>query len=1026
MSETVRPVLSIGMIFKNDIRSLERCLQALEPLRKALPCQLVMADTGSTDGSREVAERYADLVIDFPWVNDFAAARNAVMDRCGGVWYLTVDSDEYLDPDISGLKEFLLGRGGRQFSFASLVQRNYRGLDMAEGDYTDFLAQRMARLDSGVRYEGAIHERFADGDKGSTFLVPRAVLHHDGYAVTDPAKNRAKMERNLVLLREELRKDPDDPRRLLQCIEASIYHEDEQMGYLFRAMELLRSETGHKDQRLMHYFGPHLYRFAACVALRKELPQAEEWLAWGEEHMADTISFRVDVCAAAAVYFFGKKEYETALSWAKRYEAGCADYDAGRFDLTEQSGSPLAYSVYISRAGLRLMGCECLARLGRQREAVEWLEQMDAGRMSRVAEVTLRCMRLLPLLNREREGAQAMCGRLLTALWERADREKEEEERENRGAESAEQLRQTCLALANGIFRTEEGWWLFLQAPGDLGRGARAMEQLEPGALAEALEEIQRWEEVPSAVVKHAMEWGAPLPDGFYRQGEEQLRAVAAALGQELSMPLCLPRWAACDDFYASLVRLQFLFQLTAAAARSADWEGGAGLEALSGLLMDLAAAYLPALYRQEVLEDEGLWLALPGLHRFACCLLKARDALRDRGDELGYVRSLREALEAAPAMKGMVEYLLEHYPKTGVQLQMERLAGQIKEILDRYPPDDPAVIALKASDAYQKVAGLLEPEGPAPVRRHQPPVERQTMEEALAGSRAEIASSIREHLNRWGEQAAQGRIAYWEKWGLWGKDAQEVVDNLSAALQEHRADFLWLFDRLADETSRQVLAAVVRSWRFFELEPLERATDLVYDDYFDRSVLTCGAGEVVADLGAYTGDTFRSYVKNYGSEGYLRYYCYEITPESFNQLRAATALYPRVICRRKGVGAQPGRMALELAADGSANALTPAGEGDPSQLVEMVTLDGDIAEPLTLLKMDIEGAEQAALAGCARHIREDRPKLALSVYHNFEDIWKLPRMVEELVPGYRFYLRYHGGTGWPSEITLLALPPQA
>ena len=50
------PILSIGIIFKNDIRCIERCLSSLEPLRKALPCQLVMADTGSTDGSRAVAE----------------------------------------------------------------------------------------------------------------------------------------------------------------------------------------------------------------------------------------------------------------------------------------------------------------------------------------------------------------------------------------------------------------------------------------------------------------------------------------------------------------------------------------------------------------------------------------------------------------------------------------------------------------------------------------------------------------------------------------------------------------------------------------------------------------------------------------------------------------------------------------------------------------------------------------------------------------------------------------------------------
>ena len=92
-----RPELSIGIIFKDNIRSLERCLQALAPLREKILCQLVMADTGSTDGSRTVAERYADVLFDFPWINDFSAARNAVMDRCVGRWYISVDSDEYLD-----------------------------------------------------------------------------------------------------------------------------------------------------------------------------------------------------------------------------------------------------------------------------------------------------------------------------------------------------------------------------------------------------------------------------------------------------------------------------------------------------------------------------------------------------------------------------------------------------------------------------------------------------------------------------------------------------------------------------------------------------------------------------------------------------------------------------------------------------------------------------------------------------------------------------------------------------------------
>ena len=150
------PVLSIGIIFRDDIRCIERCLKALQPLRDAVPCQLVMADTGSVDGSRAVAEQYADEIFDFPWINDFAAARNAVIDRCTGEWYLSVDTDEYLDEDVSELAAFLLAPS-QPFQLARVTIRNYRNYEM-EGSYADFFTLRMLRLSTGARYQGAIHE----------------------------------------------------------------------------------------------------------------------------------------------------------------------------------------------------------------------------------------------------------------------------------------------------------------------------------------------------------------------------------------------------------------------------------------------------------------------------------------------------------------------------------------------------------------------------------------------------------------------------------------------------------------------------------------------------------------------------------------------------------------------------------------------------------------------------------------------------------------------------------------------------
>ena len=102
-----QPLLSIGMIVKNEERCLEKCLKALEPLRQAIPCELVIADTGSTDKTKEIAAKYADILFDFTWINDFSAARNAVMDKCTGKWFMTVDADEYLNSPVDEIVEFL-------------------------------------------------------------------------------------------------------------------------------------------------------------------------------------------------------------------------------------------------------------------------------------------------------------------------------------------------------------------------------------------------------------------------------------------------------------------------------------------------------------------------------------------------------------------------------------------------------------------------------------------------------------------------------------------------------------------------------------------------------------------------------------------------------------------------------------------------------------------------------------------------------------------------------------------------------
>ena len=87
-------LLTIGMIVKNEERFLERCLTGLKPILENVDSELIIADTGSTDKTVEIAKQFTDNVIYFEWTNDFAAARNSTRERAQGLWYMFVDGDE--------------------------------------------------------------------------------------------------------------------------------------------------------------------------------------------------------------------------------------------------------------------------------------------------------------------------------------------------------------------------------------------------------------------------------------------------------------------------------------------------------------------------------------------------------------------------------------------------------------------------------------------------------------------------------------------------------------------------------------------------------------------------------------------------------------------------------------------------------------------------------------------------------------------------------------------------------------------
>jgi FkbM family methyltransferase len=89
-------------------------------------------------------------------------------------------------------------------------------------------------------------------------------------------------------------------------------------------------------------------------------------------------------------------------------------------------------------------------------------------------------------------------------------------------------------------------------------------------------------------------------------------------------------------------------------------------------------------------------------------------------------------------------------------------------------------------------------------------------------------------------------------------------------------------------------------------------------------------------------------------------------------------------------------------------------------ELIEAISLDEELKdekEPVTFIKMDIEGAELNALKGAERTIREQRPKLAICIYHKPEDVQEIPSLLLDYVPDYKFYIRHYSFSTWETVL---------
>jgi FkbM family methyltransferase len=242
---------------------------------------------------------------------------------------------------------------------------------------------------------------------------------------------------------------------------------------------------------------------------------------------------------------------------------------------------------------------------------------------------------------------------------------------------------------------------------------------------------------------------------------------------------------------------------------------------------------------------------------------------------------------------------------------------------------------------------------------------------------------------------------------------------NLPAFIDETRKDIQlnptkWkkLYASLSDEPSRVVLNDLI-SYRLTGDYSFMKEYSVRFNEQYFEDFLGIKPGEIFVDCGGFDGDTTEEFCSRYPD--YKRVYLFE--PSATNIEKAKVRLRERRDIEFLPLGVSDTSGSLFFDNAGSASSVSESGLDE----IRVTTIDQQITENITFIKMDLEGWEMKALAGAKKHICDDHPKLAIAVYHHPADFWRISEYIFGLRQDYKIYLR-HYTEGW-SETVMYFIP---
>lgn len=227
--------------------------------------------------------------------------------------------------------------------------------------------------------------------------------------------------------------------------------------------------------------------------------------------------------------------------------------------------------------------------------------------------------------------------------------------------------------------------------------------------------------------------------------------------------------------------------------------------------------------------------------------------------------------------------------------------------------------------------------------------------------------------------------------------------------LLEHWKTLMIFKNELQDEVSKQTLDCVLQG----RISGNQDYFSFCYrpDQYYPKELVQFSNDEVMVELGSNNGDTLLSFLQH--CPQFKRIYCFEPDKNCIpllEKIKQSKKEYEdRIILEQKGAWSSTTTLFFSLEGNVIAgNGHLVSDLSRSTEAINVVAIDDIIPEPITYMKMDIEGCELEALHGAEKQIVKNKPTLAICVYHKMSDFIDIWSYLKHLNPDYRFYLRHH------------------